>query len=90
MAKKGDSQRLEKALARLEGHMEAIDRVIQANADRPKVQKALTALKTLLEERMAQNEAAIEGATNNTSDPGILKRVLERYLERHQFNLGSG
>ncbi len=89
LAKKGDSRRLETALSRLEGHMEAIDRAIEANADRPKVQEALTALKALLEERMAENEAAIQGATNNTDDPGILKRVLERYRQRHQSALGS-
>ena len=89
LAKKGDSRRLETALSRLEGHMDAIERAIEANADRPKVQEALTALKALLEERMAENEAAIQGATNNTDDPGILKRVLERYRERHQSALGS-
>jgi hypothetical protein len=89
LAKKGDSRRLEAALSRLEGHMYAIDQAIEANADRPKVQEALTALKTLLEERMAENEAAIEGATNNTDDPGILQRVLERYRQRHQNALGS-
>jgi hypothetical protein len=90
LAKKGDSRRLNKALLRLEGHMEDIDRVIEANADRPKVQEALTALKALLEERAAENEVAIEGATNNTDDPGILRRVLERYRQRYQSALGSG
>jgi len=90
LAKKGDSQRLDKALLRLEGHMEDIEQVIEANADRPKVQEALTALKALLEERAAENEAAIEGATNNTDDPGILRRVLERYRQRYQSALGSG
>jgi len=90
LARKGDSRRLDKALLRLEGHMEAIEQVIEANADRPKVQEALTALKALLEERAAENEAAIEEATNNTDDPGILRRVLERYRQRYQSALGSG
>jgi hypothetical protein len=90
LAKKGDSRRLNKALLRLEGHMEDIDRLIEANEGRPKVQEALTALKALLEERAAENEAAIEGATNNTDDPGILRRVLERYRQRYQSALGSG
>jgi len=90
LAKKGDSQRLERALSRLEGHMDTIEQVIQANADNPKVQEAVTALKALLEERIAENEAAIEGATNNTDDPGILRRVLERYRQRYQSALGSG
>ncbi len=90
LAKKGDSRRLNKALLRLEGHVEDIERVIEANADRPKVQEALTALKELLEERAAENEAAIEGATNNTDDPGILERVLETYRQRYQRALGSG
>jgi hypothetical protein len=89
LAKKGDSRRLERALSRLEGHMEAIDQAIEANADRPKVREALTALKALLEERMAENEAAIQGATNNTDDPGILQYVLERYRQRRQSALGS-
>jgi len=90
LAKKGDSQRLERALSRLEGHMDTIEQVIQANADNPKVQEAVTALKALLEERIAENEAAIEGATNNTDDPGILGRVLERYRQKYQIALGSG
>jgi len=90
LARKGDSRRLDKALLRLEGHMKAIEQVIEANADRPKVQEALTALKALLEERAAENEAAIEEATNNTDDPGILRRVLERYRQRYQSALGSG
>jgi len=90
LAQNGDSRRLNKALLRLEGHMEDIEQVIEANADRPKVQEALTALKALLEERAAENEAAIEGATNNTDDPGILRRVLERYRQRYQSALGSG
>jgi hypothetical protein len=90
LAKKGDSRRLEKALLRLEGHINDIERVIEANADRPKVQEALTDLKALLEERAAENEAAIEGATNNTDDPGILRHVLERYRQRCQSALGSG
>jgi hypothetical protein len=81
---------LERALSRLEGHMDAIEQVIQANADNPKVQEAVTALKALLEERIAENEAAIEGATNNTDDPGILRRVLEGYRQRYQSALGSG
>jgi hypothetical protein len=89
LAKKGDSRRLEKALSRLEGHMDAIERAIEANADRPKVREALTALKTLLEERMAENEAAIQGATNNTDRPDILIHVLERYRQWHQNTLGS-
>jgi DNA-binding FrmR family transcriptional regulator len=88
LAKKGDSRRLEKALSRLEGHMDAIERAIEANADRPKVREALTALKTLLEERMAENEAAIQGATNNTDKPDILIHVLERYRQWHQNALG--
>jgi len=46
--------------------------------------------KALLEERAAENEAAIEEATNNTDDPGILRRVLERYRQRYQSALGSG
>jgi hypothetical protein len=90
LAKKGDSRRLNKALLRLEGHLDDIDRVIEANEDRPKVQEALTALKALLEERATENEVAIEGATNNTDDPGILRRVLERYRQRYQGALGSG
>jgi hypothetical protein len=90
LAKKGDSRRLDKALLRLEGHMEDIEQVIEANADRPKVQEALISLKALLEERAAENEAAIEGAANNTDDPGILRRVLERYRQRYQSALGSG
>jgi hypothetical protein len=90
LAEKGDSRRLDKALLRLEGHMEYIEQVIEANAERPKVQEALTDLKALLEERAAENEAAIEGATNNTDDPGILRRVLERYRQRYQSALGSG
>jgi hypothetical protein len=90
LAKKGDSRRLNRVLLRLEGHIEDIDRVIEANKGRPKVQEALTALKTLLEERAAENEAAIEEATNNTDDPGILRRVLERYRQRYQSALGSG
>lgn len=90
LAKKGDSRRLNKALLRLEGHVADIEQVIEANADRPKVQEALTALKELLEERAAENEAAIEGATNNTDDPGILERVLETYRQRYQRALGSG
>jgi len=90
LAKKGDSRRLDKVLLRLEGHMEEIDRVIEANEDRPKVQEALIALKALLEERAAENEAAIEGATNNTDDPSILRRVLERYRQRYHSALGSG
>lgn len=90
LAKKGDSRRLERALLRLEGHLEAIEQVTEANADNPKVQEALMALKALLEERAAENEAAIEGATNNTDDTGILERVLERYRQRCQSALGSG
>jgi len=90
LANKGDSQRLDKTLLRLEGHLEDIEQVIEANADRPKVQEALIALKALLEERAAENEAAIEEATNNTDDPGILRRVLERYRQRYQSALGSG
>ena len=90
LARSGDSRRLNKALLRLEGHLEEIERVIEANADRPKVQEALIALKALLEERAAENEAAIEGATNNTDDPGILRYVLERYRQRYQSALGSG
>jgi Domain of unknown function (DUF5667) len=90
LAKKGDGPRLNKVLLRLEGHMEDIEQVIEANADRPKVQEALTALKVLLEERAAENEAAIEVATNNTDDPGILMRVLERYRQRYQSALGPG
>lgn len=90
LAKKGDSRRLDRALLRLSGHMEAIEQVIEANADRPKVQEAVTALKALLEERFAENESAIQGATNNTDDPGILKRVLERYRQGYQGALGSG
>jgi DNA-binding FrmR family transcriptional regulator len=90
LAKKGDSRRLERALLRLEGHLEAIEQVIEANADNPKVQEAMTALKALLEERTAENEVAIEGATNNTDDTGILERVLERYRQRCQSALGSG
>ena len=90
LARSGDSRRLNKALLRLEGHLEDIERVIEANADRPKVQEALIALKALLEERAAENEAAIEGATNNTDDPGILRYVLERYRQRYQSALGSG
>jgi hypothetical protein len=90
LAKKGDSRRLDRALLRLAGHMEAIEQVIKANADRPKVQEAITALKTLLQERIAENEAAIEGATNNTDEPGILRRVLERYRQGYQGSLGSG
>jgi hypothetical protein len=70
--------------------MEAVEQVIEANADRPKVQEALAALKALLEERIAENETAIEGATNNTDDPTILSRVLERYRQRCQSALGSG
>jgi DNA-binding FrmR family transcriptional regulator len=81
---------LERALLRLEGHLEAIEQVIEANADNPKVQEAMTALKALLEERAAENEVAIEGATNNTDDTGILERVLERYRQRCQSALGSG
>ncbi len=90
LAKKGDSRRLERALLRLESHMEDIEQVIEANADNPKVQEAMTTLKALLEERAAENEAAIEGATNNTDDTGILERVLERYRQRWQSALGSG
>jgi hypothetical protein len=90
LAKKGDSRRLERALLRLSGHMEAIEQVIEANADRPKVQEAVTALKVLLEERIAENESALQGATNNTDDPGILNRVLERYRQGYQGALGSG
>jgi Domain of unknown function (DUF5667) len=90
LAKKGDSRRLDKVLLRLEGHMEDINRAIEASEDRPKVQEALIALKTLLEERAAENEAAIEGATNNTDDPSILMRVLERYRQGYQSALGSG
>lgn len=90
LAEKGDSRRLEKVLSRLEGNMEAVERVIGANADRPRVQKALTALKTLLEERMAKNEAVIGAATNNTNDPGILQRVLERYRQQHQVAAAVG
>ena len=90
LAKKGDSGRLDRALLRLEGHMEAIEQVIEANEDRPKVQEAMTALKALLEERIAENEAAIQGAANNTDEPGILSRVLERYRQRYQGALGSG
>jgi len=90
LARSGDSRRLNKALLRLEGHLEDIERVIEANADRPKVQEALIALKALLEVRAAENEAAIEGATNNTDDPGILRYVLERYRQRYQSALGSG
>jgi len=90
LAKKGDSRRLDRALLRLEGHMEAIEQVIEANEDRPKVQEAMTALKALLEERIAENEAAIQGAANNTDEPGILSRVLERYRQRYQGALGSG
>lgn len=90
LANRGDSRRLERALLRLEGHMEAIEQVIEANADNPKVQAALTALKELLEDRAAENEAAIEGAANNTDDPGILERVLQRYRQRYQSALGSG
>ena len=90
LARSGDSRRLNQALLRLEGHLEDIERVIEANADRPKVQEALIALKALLEERAAENEAAIEGATNNTDDPSILRYVLERYRQRYQSALGSG
>ena len=90
LARSGDSRRLNQALLRLEGHLEDIGRVIEANADRPKVQEALIALKALLEERAAENEAAIEGATNNTDDPSILRYVLERYRQRYQSALGSG
>jgi hypothetical protein len=90
LAKKGDSPRLERALLRLAGHMEAIEQVIEANADRPKVQEAVTALKVLLEERIAENEEAIQGAANNTDEPGILARVLERYRQGYQGALGSG
>ena len=90
LAKKGDSGRLDRALLRLEGHMEAIEQVIEANEDRPKVQEAMTALKALLEERIAENEVAIQGAANNTDEPGILSRVLERYRLRYQGALGSG
>jgi Domain of unknown function (DUF5667) len=90
LAKKGDSRRLNQVLLRLEGNLEYIDQVIETNADRPKVQEALAALKALLEERAAVNEAAIEGATNNTDDPGILSRVLERYRQGYQSALGSG
>jgi hypothetical protein len=90
LAKKGDSRRLDRALLRLEGHMAAIEQVIEANEDRPKVQEAMTALKALLEERIIENEAAIEGAANNTDEPGILSRVLDRYRQRYQGALGSG
>jgi DNA-binding FrmR family transcriptional regulator len=90
LAKKGDSRRLDRALLRLEGHMEAIEQVIEANEDRPKVQEAMTALKELLEERIAENEAAIQGATNNTDEPGILGQILERYRQGYQGALGSG
>ncbi len=90
LAKKGDKERLERALLRLNGHMEAIERVIEANADRPKAQEAIIALKALLEERIAENEAAIQEATNNTDDPGILGRVLERYRQGYKGALGSG
>ena len=93
LAKKGDSPRLESTLLRLSGHMEAIEQVIEANADRPKVQEAITALKELLEERIAENEAALQSATDSTDDPAIrriLSRVLERYREGYQGALGSG
>ncbi len=90
LAKKGDNRRLDRALLRLEGHMEAIEQVIEANADRPKVQEAITALKALLEERIAENESAIQGAANNTDEPGILSRVLDMYRQGYQGSLGSG
>ncbi|MDM7999855.1 MAG: DUF5667 domain-containing protein [Dehalococcoidia bacterium] len=90
LAEKGDSRRLTDTVERLEAHMESIERVIEANADRPAVQAALTALKELIEERAAENELAIEGATNNTDDPGILSAVLERYRERCQSALRAG
>ena len=90
LAKKGDGRRLDRALLRLEGHMEAIEQVIEANEDRPKVREAMTALKELLEERIAENESAIQGATNNTDEPGILGRILERYRQGYQGALGSG
>ena len=90
LAKKGDGPRLETALSRLAGHMEAVTRVVEANRDNPKAQEAVTELKTLLEERIAENEAAIEGATNNTGDPGILETVLQRYRQGYQGALGSG
>jgi hypothetical protein len=90
LAKKGDSRRLDRALLRLAGHMEVIEQVMEANADKPKVQEAITALRALLEERIAENESAIQGATNNTDEPGILGRVLERYRQGYRGALGSG
>jgi len=90
LAKKGDSRRLDRALLRLAGHMEVIEQVMEANADKPKVQEAITALRALLEERIAENESAIQGATNNTDEPGILGRVLDTYRQGYQGALGSG
>ena len=53
-------------------------------------EESITSLKALLEERIAENESAIQGATNNTDEPGILGRVLERYRQGYRGALGSG
>jgi hypothetical protein len=91
LARKGDSERIEDTASRLGGHLDAVQSLVDSEADKAGGDEAISELKELLAERVESNETLLlQVRSEGESDPGTVSRVLERYRQGYQGVLGFG